>query len=235
MIDELRLRHETSRELGLEGEASADTSVSFADASVLLVCDNAYPMAGTVAEIRNRLNCAIDTAEGEIAAQSLLTSNTYDACVIGPNLTDGEPMRIASVLRARAESRQTSVMMVFPPGELSKAHLAMEMGVADYLTYPPDFAEVIAWLKVQLRRKHYSDRLRSSMHDTLIMAVTDPLTGLYNRRYANNHLETLIARLQPGSHGQAAMVLARPLQIGQRRPRPPDGRRGVARIRPAAG
>ena len=104
MIDELRLRHETSRELGLEGEASADTSVSFADASVLLVCDNADPMAGTVAEIRNRLNCAIDTAEGEIAARSLLTSNTYDACVIGPNLTDGEPMRIASVLRARAES-----------------------------------------------------------------------------------------------------------------------------------
>jgi two-component system, cell cycle response regulator len=111
------------------------------------------------------------------------------------------------MLRARPESRQTSVMMVFPPDELGKAHLAMEMGVADYLTYPPDFAEVTARLKVQLRRKHYSDRLRSSMHDTLMMAVTDHLTGLYNRRYANNHLEALIARHQPGSHGLAAMVL----------------------------
>jgi two-component system cell cycle response regulator len=127
--------------------------------------------------------------------------------VIGPNLSDGEPMRIASLLRARPETRQTSVMMVFPPGDLSKAHLAMEMGVSDYLTYPPDFAELTARLKVQLRRKHYSDRLRSSMHDTLVMAVTDPLTGLYNRRYANNHLESLIAKHQPGGQGLAAMVL----------------------------
>jgi two-component system cell cycle response regulator len=207
MVDELRLRHETSRELGLEGMTSVDSGLNFADSSVLLVCDSRDLMAGTVAEIRSRLGCAIETADGETAARALLASNRYDACVIGPNLSDGEPMRIASLLRARPETRQTSVMMVFPPGDLSKAHLAMEMGVSDYLTYPPDFAELIARLKVQLRRKHYSDRLRSSMHDTLVMAVTDPLTGLYNRRYTNNHLESLIARHQPGGRGLAAMVL----------------------------
>jgi two-component system cell cycle response regulator len=207
MVDELRLRHETSRELGLEGMTSVDSGLNFADSSVLLVCDSRDLMAGTVAEIRSHLGCAIETADGETAARALLASNRYDACVIGPNLSDGEPMRIASLLRARPETRQTSVMMVFPPGDLSKAHLAMEMGVSDYLTYPPDFAELIARLKVQLRRKHYSDRLRSSMHDTLVMAVTDPLTGLYNRRYTNNHLESLIARHQPGGRGLAAMVL----------------------------
>ncbi len=207
MVDELRLRHETSHELGLEGMTCADSGLNFADSSVLLICNSRDLMAGTVAEIRGRLGCAIETAEGEAAARALLASNRYDACVIGPNLSDGEPMRIASLLRARPETRQTSVMMVFPPGDLSKAHLAMEIGVADYLTYPPDFAELIARLKVQLRRKHYSDRLRSSMHDTLVMAVTDPLTGLYNWRYTNNHLESLIARHQPGGRGLAAMML----------------------------
>ena len=45
------------------------------------------------------------------------------------------------------------------------------------------------------------------MHDTLVMAVTDPLTGLYNRRYANNHLESLIIRHQAGGRGLAAMML----------------------------
>jgi len=207
MVDELRLRHETSRELGLEGMTCADSGLNFADSSVLLVCDSRDLMAETVAEIRSRLGCAVETAEGETAARALLASNRYDACVIGPNLSDGEAMRIASLLRARPETRQISVMMVFPPGDLDKAHLAMEMGVSDYLTYPPDFAELIARLKVQLRRKHYSDRLRSSMHDTLVMAVTDPLTGLYNRRYTNNHLESLIARHQPGGRGLAAMML----------------------------
>jgi two-component system cell cycle response regulator len=207
MVDELRLRHDTSRELGLEGMTSADSGLHFADSSVLLVCNRRDLMAGTLAEIRNRLGCAIETAEGESAARALVSSNRYDACVIGPNLSDGEPMRVASLLRARPETRQTSVMMVFPPGDLGKAHLAMEMGVSDYLTYPPDFAELTARLKIQLRRKHYSDRLRSSMHDTLVMAVTDPLTGLYNRRYANNHLDSLITRHQHGGRGLAAMML----------------------------
>ena len=127
MVDELRLRHETSHELGLEGMTCADSGLNFADSSVLLVCNSRDLMAGTVAEIRGRLGCAIETAEGEAAARALLASNRYDACVIGPNLSDGEPMRIASLLRARPETRQTSVMMVFPPGDLSKAHLAMEM------------------------------------------------------------------------------------------------------------
>ncbi|MHA1530181.1 MAG: PleD family two-component system response regulator [Alphaproteobacteria bacterium] len=207
MIDELRLRHETSRELGLEGMTSADAGLNFADSSVLLVCACRRLVARAADDIRSRLGCAIETAGGEREARALLASNRYDACVIGPKLTDGEPMRIASLLRARPETRQTSVMMLFPPDDLAKAHLAMEMGVADYLTHPPDFAELTARLKVQLRRKHYSDRLRSSMHDTLVMAVTDPLTGLYNRRYTNNHLESLISRHQPGGRGLATMML----------------------------
>lgn len=207
MVDELRLRHETSRELGLEGMTSADSGLNFADSSVLLVCEDRDRMAGTEAAIRGRLGCAVEFAAGESAARALVASNRYDACVIGPSLADGEPMRVASLLRARAETRPTSVMMVFSPDDLGTAHLAMEMGVSDYLTDPPDSAELTARLKVQLRRKHYSDRLRSSMHDTLVMAVTDPLTGLYNRRYANGHLESLIARHQPGGQGLAAMML----------------------------
>jgi two-component system cell cycle response regulator len=207
MIDELRLRHETSRMLGLEGLTAPDPRPSLEAASVLLVSDSDELIEGTLAAIRARLGCAIEIAEGEAAARALLGSNRYDACLIGPRLRDGEPMRLASLLRARPETRQIPVMMVFPPEQLAQAHLAMEMGVADYLTYPPDFAELTARLRVQLRRKHYSDRLRSAMDETLVLAVTDPLTGLYNRRYARGHLEALIARQEGAGQGLAAMAL----------------------------
>jgi len=55
MVDELRLRHETSRELGLEDMTSADSGLNFADSSVLLVCDRRDLMARTLSEIRDRL------------------------------------------------------------------------------------------------------------------------------------------------------------------------------------
>jgi two-component system cell cycle response regulator len=148
MIDELRLRHETSRELGLEDIAAVDSGLNFADSSVLLVCAHREMVAGAAAEIRSRLGCAIETTDGEMAARALLASNRYDACVIGYKLADGEPMQLASLLRARPETRQTAVMMVIQPDALSKAHLAMEMGVSDYLTYPPDLAELTARLEV---------------------------------------------------------------------------------------
>jgi two-component system cell cycle response regulator len=207
MIDELRLRHETSRQLGLTDPTPMDSGLNYADSSVLLACNHADLTEPMMAGIRERLGCAVETVAGEGAARALLASNRFDACVIGPDLDDGAPMALASHLRTRPETRRTAVMMVFPADRMNQAHLAMEMGVSDYLGHPPDLAELTARLKVQLRRKHYSDRLRNSVHDSLVLAVTDPLTGLYNRRYANNHLEMLIGRQPPGGHGLAAMML----------------------------
>jgi two-component system cell cycle response regulator len=139
MIDELRLRHETSRELGLEGMTSADSGLNFADSSVLLVSGSPGLANAAADGIRSRLGCALEMADGEAEALALLASNSYDACLICPNLADGEPMRFASLLRARPETRQTVVMMVFEPDNLGTANLAMEMGISDYLTYPPGY------------------------------------------------------------------------------------------------
>jgi two-component system cell cycle response regulator len=207
MVDELRLRHETSRQLGLAQPADTVATFDYGNSSVLLACGDSAAVEPMMTGIRRRLGCAVETATGERAARALLISNQFDACVIGPNLANGTPLALAAHLRSRPETRQTAVLMVFPPERKEQAHLAMDMGVADYLSDPPDFAELTARLKVQLRRKHYSDRLRSSVHDSLVMAVTDPLTGLYNRRYANNHLEILIGCPPATGHGLAAMVL----------------------------
>ncbi len=57
MVDELRLRLETSRELGLEGDDDlrADAGLNFADSTVLLVCDPTDMMHHTVGKIRDHL------------------------------------------------------------------------------------------------------------------------------------------------------------------------------------
>ncbi|HUF85764.1 MAG TPA: PleD family two-component system response regulator [Thermohalobaculum sp.] len=206
MIDELRLRHETSRFLGLEVSAP-EAQPRLEGSSVLFVTRRDELAAEAAREIRARLGCAIENAEGEAAARALIDSNRYDTCLIGPRLADGEPMRVAALFRARAETRQTPVMMIFPADRLSEAHTALEMGVADYVSFPPDVAELTARLRIQLRRKHYSDRLRSAMDDSLALATTDSLTGLYNRRYARSHLDLMIARQQASGRCLAAMVL----------------------------
>jgi two-component system cell cycle response regulator len=66
------------------------------------------------------------------------------------------------------------------------------MGVNDYLMRPVDRNELLARVRTQLRKKRYSDKLRQNVQLSLEMAITDPLTGLHNRRYMSSHLDTLM-------------------------------------------
>ncbi len=207
MIDELRLRAETSRELGLGAEAAQLAEPSYADATVLVVAEGTETAGDIARSLRETLGAAVETARGERELRALLAHNAYDAFVIGTDLADGEPLRIASLLRGRPNTRQAALIMTFGADDSTGPPLAMDMGVPDYLVLPVDLSELTARLRVQLRRKYYSDQLRKSVQDSMVMAVTDPLTGLYNRRYAHAHIETMIARQRPENATLAAMLL----------------------------
>jgi two-component system cell cycle response regulator len=57
---------------------------------------------------------------------------------------------------------------------------------------PIDKNELLARVRTQIRRKRYTGRLRENVQQSMEMAITDGLTGLYNRRYMESHLATLV-------------------------------------------
>jgi two-component system cell cycle response regulator len=79
-------------------------------------------------------------------------------------------------------------------GEENLVIRALELGVNDYLVRPLDPNELVARSVTQIRRKRYSDFLRSSLTQSVEFAITDALTGLNNRRYLDTHLNTLVER-----------------------------------------
>ena len=70
--------------------------------------------------------------------------------------------------------------------------MGLEMGVNDYLVRPLDRHEMLARVRTQIKRKRFSDFLKSRFEQNMEMAVTDSLTKLYNRRYMETHLVTLV-------------------------------------------
>jgi two-component system cell cycle response regulator len=66
------------------------------------------------------------------------------------------------------------------------------MGVNDYVVRPVDRNELLARIRTQIKRKRHSDRLRNSIEESVEAAITDPLTGLHNRRYMESHMRTLV-------------------------------------------
>ena len=64
----------------------------------------------------------------------------------------------------------------------------------DYVIRPIDIMELRARVRTQLRRRLYAERLRDMVSSAVELAVTDPLTGLYNRRYLDAHLASAVER-----------------------------------------
>ncbi len=68
----------------------------------------------------------------------------------------------------------------------------LDLGVNDCLTRPVDRNELLARVRTQLRQKRYADSLREKVQQSIEMALFDPLTGLNNRRFMENHLATML-------------------------------------------
>ena len=80
---------------------------------------------------------------------------------------------------------------IYSAAKLAKS---LDLGVNDYLMQPVDRNELLARVRTQIRRRRFQDRLRASYQQSLSMALTDQLTGLYNRNYLMTHLSGLMQR-----------------------------------------
>ena len=107
----------------------------------------------------------------------------YDVIVISTLFSDFDPLRLCSHLRSVDHTRFTPIILVAEADQEEMVTRGLEIGINDYVTRPVEPQEFKARLKTQIRRKRYNDGLRASITQTIEMAVTDPLTGMHNRRY----------------------------------------------------
>jgi two-component system cell cycle response regulator len=83
----------------------------------------------------------------------------------------------------------------------------LEIGVNDYLMRPIDKNELLARARSQVRKRRYTERLRDNVQISIEMAITDALTGLFNRRYMESHLASLLEQASARGKPLAVLVL----------------------------
>lgn len=208
MFDEMRLRDMTSRELGLTDFVSEQEMELDAGGSILLAPPSIEQGALWAAELQSRLKLSTILTYSEREALNLARLELPDCFVLHQNLMEGgDGLRLVSALRARPETRQSAVILVVERGDVQTAAKGLDLGASDYIEAPFDVNELIVRVRSQLRRKRYSDRLRSNVRNGLKLAVIDPLTGIYNRRYASQHLLRVMERARETSGVFAVMML----------------------------
>lgn len=204
MLDELRMRERTSASLGVISPPVPSLSEDYAAAQILLVEDNPRDQVRLQRMIEGQFRTEM-TADG-MDALNRARQVEYDSVVVSLGLQNPDGLRLCSQFRTTEETRNVPILLLVGPDDQKQLVKGLEIGVTDYVVRPIDRNEFIARLRAQVRRKRYQDRLRLHYQQSMEMAVTDPLTGLYNRRYMASHLATLLAQ-SASQHGTAVAIL----------------------------
>ena len=143
----------------------------------------------------------------------------------------GDPLRLVTQCRANEAFRQLPILLIAEDSELLRLAKGLDLGANDYLIRPVDRNELLARTVTQVRRKRLQDRLQASYRRSLSLALTDELTGLYNRRYLFAHLDELMVPARTATQHRRPALRHRPFQTGQRHARPRCRRRRSAGTR----
>lgn len=131
-----------------------------------------------------------------------------DLYVIAADLgAHGSGLRLVADLRSRVSSRDAAISLVLPEADADTAAMALDLGASDILALPFEPQETALRLRLHIQRKRRVDMLRRQVDDGMKLAVTDPLTGLYNRRYALAHLDRIATRAARTNETFAVMAL----------------------------
>jgi len=112
-----------------------------------------------------------------------------DLIVLDVVMQDMDGLSVCRWLKMSGESRDIPIIMLTVRGELQERVEGLNVGADDYL--PKPFADeelearIFASLRVkaaEVELKKRNSELQSMLHHVEALAITDPLTGLFNRR-----------------------------------------------------
>lgn len=206
VMDEWRLRQQTSSELGIVPPTATPEGESYHHARIL-ICEASAIETANLQEVLARDGHSLQVAATIAESQRLAAANEFDLVIVDLALGDDEALRLCSHLRAQEKTRQTPILLIAEEDQTAKLAKSLDLGVNDYLMQPVDRNELLARVRTQIRRRRFQDRLRASYQQSLSMALTDQLTGLYNRNYLMTHLSGLMQRtLASGKALALAMI-----------------------------
>ncbi len=196
-MDEWRRREETCDRFGVLAKEHLPIREDASSARVLLI-EKSEPLCDWIARSLAPDKPEITTAADGESAIALARDGGFDLIIIGaaePEGPQGDPLRLCARLRSMEECRSLPILIMLEADEVERLAKGLELGANDYVVKPIDPNELVARSRTQIRRKRYQDRLRANFERSLSLALIDSLTGLYNRRYADAHLTTMMQRM----------------------------------------
>ncbi len=206
LMDEWRLREATALQLSpVSADILADP-LDVHDSRILIVnddkadsiflCEALTPLAAYIAQVKS-----------VVEAETALAVGAYDLVFSNLNLRDEDGLTICARLRTNPVTRHVPILMLANHEDVDRVAKGLDLGANDYLLRPFDTNELFARTRTQLRHKRYYDRLRNGLERDLMLALVDPLTGAFNRRYLDAHMPRFLQHAAQGKKSLSVQMI----------------------------
>ena len=203
--DELRLRAQTTREIGMSDALMEAVSDTGENGRVLLVDDRRSSSDRICDALAATQTVEVETEPHEALFRAV--EGGYDVTIVSLALDDFDALRLCAQIRSLERTRIMPIVLIADPDHNARVLRGLEVGVNDYLMRPIDPNELIARVRTQVRRRRYTERLRNNLQASMELAITDGLTGLHNRRYMEIHLQALLDQAASRDRPLSALVV----------------------------
>jgi two-component system, cell cycle response regulator len=182
-------------------------------AKILLIEDN-ITQAKQVRAMLEKSGYDILHAKDGITGLKMVTSINPDVVILDVVLPDISGHEVCRWIKLRDETKGIPVVMLTVKGTLKEKVAGLQLGADDYLPKPFNESELNARIYASLRTKEFQEELKkknTQLEELLkkveIMAVTDPGTGLFNRRRFQDVLKQQFARSKRYNEPLSMMML----------------------------
>ena len=193
----LRQRH---MEHDLKLHSGTATALGFAEAQQSFVRPGQVALVARDTADATRLRASLGPDAGhEFLALSSENAGAMSRDAVQPDIfvlkfddkSSEDGLRLMAELRVAPATRNCPIIALLPETLSRLAATTLDMGANDVMTGEVDPQELMLRVTKQLENKQSADLMRDQLHIGLQAAVIDPLTGLYNRRYALPFLDRL--------------------------------------------
>lgn len=205
LADESRMRQSTSALVAGDDVPEPEDPAAGSLARVVLVCDDGHTAARLVRELSADRH-KVEVTPDPDAAIAALAKGGADLAIVDLALRAADGLRVCARLRGQPETRNLPLLALVEPGDTARLARALDLGVNDCLAVPPERSEMLARVRTQIRRHRFHQRMRANVQQSVSAAVTDSLTGLHNRRFLTQHLDTLVAAARRSSKGLSVLL-----------------------------
>jgi len=190
MHEELVRRLGTSARYGLDAPPPISAPGTIADAKVLVL--------GEVMDFA-RLEAALSGSAELVGALSnataldYLSRDRFDTVIVNAGIDIGPYIEFARELRRNSRQFNLPLLLLADRDALQGVKTLFEAGFTDIVAKPHTAEELCIRVDTLVRESRFRDALRDIYSRARHYATSDALTGLYNRGFLMEHLESVIS------------------------------------------